>query len=292
MMAAGLLPDETHIGYAHLQVANLDRALTFYVDLLGFQLANRHNGRAFLSPDGQFPHRLLLTERPGARPKPPRTTGLYHVAIRLPDRVALARVFRRLMQHGYGLQGASDHLVSEALYLADPDGNGLELYRDRPRAEWAWDGAQVAMSSEPLDLRDLLIEAERDSSAWSGIHAGTDIGHVHLHVSDLKKAETFYADILGFTVMQRSYPGALFVAAGGYHHHIGLNVWMGRGAPPPPEDAVGLIAFAVKLPDKNAWLAAMQRVEEAGLALEERDDTVLRAFLRDFDSNGVALLGA
>lgn len=278
------LSDTTHIAYAHLRVSDLERALAFYRDLLGFQVIDQQDSTVTLSATGDVPAHLFLTALPGAIRKPPRTTGLYHVAIRLPDRRGLARVLRRLLEQRWPMQGAADHLVSEALYLPDPDNNGLELYTDRPRDQWVWNGDQVAMATEALDVENLLVQA--DNGAWKGIDPGTDIGHIHLHVSDLARAEAFYSDLLGFDVMQRGYPGALFVAAGGYHHHLGLNIWAGRGAPPPPPDAVGLIDFGITLPDETSRRALLDRVQAAGVAVDEDS-----GLFHDADGVGVALVG-
>jgi catechol 2,3-dioxygenase len=284
------LPPGTHIAYAHLRVANLERSLQFYRDLLGFHAIDREDATVRLSPTGQRPPEIILTGYPGAQPKPPRTTGLYHIAIRLPDRLALARTLHRLLESDWPLQGAADHLVSEAIYLPDPDGNGLELYTDRPRERWVWDGDQVAMATEALDVAGLLVEANR-GGPWTGIDPATDIGHVHLHVSDLARAEAFYSDLLGFDVTQRTYPGALFVAAGGYHHHLGLNTWAGHGAPPPPPDAAGLVAFGICLPDQETWQTVVNRAKEAGVPVEAQDDgDSPGALLHDSDRNAVVLL--
>ncbi len=284
------LPDAAHIGAAHLRVSDLERAIVFYRDLLGLLVIEEEGPTAALSSTGAAPAILQLTELPGARYKPPRTTGLYHVAIRVPDRPALGQVFHRLVHSEWPLEGAADHLVSEALYLADPDGNGLELYADRPRSAWAWEGDAVAMASNPLDSRGLLALAH---TPWTGLAAGTDIGHVHLHVSDLARAEEFYCGVLGFDVTQRSYPGALFVAAGGYHHHIGLNIWAGQGAPPAPPDAAGLISFTVAIPDHGAWQTAIDRARTAGAIAADSvatdEDAAVGILLRDPDGIGVVL---
>jgi catechol 2,3-dioxygenase len=279
------LPDTAHISYVHLRVGDLDRATAFYHDRLGFRVIDQHSSTVSLSASGTAPSQIILTEHPGARPRPPRTTGLYHTAIRLPDRRALARVLRQLVEYGWWLQGAADHLVSEALYLPDAENNGVELYADRPRDQWVWDGDQVEMSTEALDINGLLAQA--DAAPWNGIDPRTNIGHMHLNVSDLDRSEAFYCDLLGFDVMQRSYPGALFVSAGGYHHHIGLNIWKGHGAPPPPPDAMGLIGFGIALPDEPNRRALIEQVRSAGAAVDESNEL---AQLTDPDGIEVGLV--
>jgi catechol 2,3-dioxygenase len=286
------MPDEVHIRHVHLQVSDLDAALAFYGHLLGFQHVGRNGATATLSATGQAPYHILLTERPGARPKPARTTGLYHVAIRFPRRHALARAFRRLVEHRWPFQGFSDHRVSETLYLADPGGNGLELHVDRPQDRWSWQHGQVTMATDPLDAEVLLSKAARDPEAWNGVHPETDIGHVHLHVSDLGRAETSYHGILGLDVTQRSYPGALFLSAGGYHHHLGVNVWAGVGASPPPPKALGLLSFAFHLPDLQSRDKVLARAQAASLDVESGPEYehAESALIRDPDGNGVELL--
>lgn len=258
------LPPDTHIAYVRLVVRDMKRALAFYHDALGLRLLSGNAQQTLLAADSASSFLIELIAHADAIAQPRRSAGLYHVAIRLPNRAALARTVYRLVALGVRFQGASDHQVSEAIYLADPDGNGLELYRDRPRSEWRMDGAQVTMGSDPLDTEALLREGAHDYGTWTGIDPATDIGHVHLHVSNLAHAEAFYCDALGFDVMQRNYPGALFVAAGGYHHHLGLNTWAGEGVPPAPENAVGLRALGVRIPDVTAWSAALERLRAAG----------------------------
>ena len=291
------LPDGTHIGHVHLQVSEMERSLGFYEDLLGFKraLETAHPPRlaetVALSATGQAPFHLLLTERVQSSPKPPGTTGLYHLAIRFPNRQALARVFARLVTNRYLLQGASDHKVSEAIYLADPDDIGIELYADRPAGEWPREGDQVAMATDPLDVQALLAEASLDDEPWQGIDPRTDIGHVHLHVSDLARAEAFYHGILGLEVTQRGYPGALFLSAGGYHHHVGLNIWAGRGAPRPPLEAVGMLSFSLRIPSEAAWREVLARSEAAGLDFAARDtEQGTSTLLVDPDGNGVEVM--
>jgi len=286
------LPAATQIGHTHLQVADLERARHFYKELVGFKEISRNRETAVLSATGKFPAHILLTARADAKPKPPRTTGLYHIAIRFPNRRELARVFRRLIENGWPFQGFADHLVSEALYLADPDNNGVELYTDRPREQWRWRNGAVEMATDPLDVEALLREVEKDTAPWEGVHPGADIGHVHLHVSDLQKAEAFYHGVLGFDVTQRSYPGALFVSAGGYHHHVGLNIWAGKGAPPPPPNAVGLLSFSINLPDLGTLQILKERLRAADFSFEDRSTSVGQSTIltRDQDGNGVEIM--
>lgn len=256
------LPNDTHISHVHLRVRNLERELAFYRDLLGFTEILRHDSIVELSASGKQPAQILFTESPNAIARPPRTTGLFHVAIRFPNRAELAKTLMRLIQNEYPIQGAADHLVSKAIYLADPEGNGVELYCDRPKESWRWSDGEIAMATEPLDLEALLREA--DGKEWAGIHPQTDIGHVHLNVGSLASAEEFYSKQLGFDVTTRSYPGALFLSAGGYHHHIGLNIWAGRNAPRPPENSLGLISFGIGAP--NQWEQTL--IDPDGIAVE------------------------
>ena len=274
---------DTHIGSVHLTVSDPDRSLGFYRDTLGFHLLERKNSTVALTADGT--HVLLtLTGQPNARPKQQRTTGLYHVAILVPSRADLARTLRHLAEAGYPLEGWADHLVSEAIYLADPDGNGIEIYRDRPREQWPRRNRQIQMATDPLDTEGVLAEA--DDRPWDGLPSQTRIGHIHLQVSDLRQAEAFYHGLLGFDVVTRDYPGALFVSAGGYHHHIGLNTWAGVGAPLPPPDAVGLRDFTIALPNRVEMQRIVDRLKAAQVELTEQ---VNGLSLRDPSSNGLLL---
>lgn len=279
-----ILPADAHIGRAHLKISNLEQSLRFYSGLLGFEISGINKRYVSLTPKVGGMPLLELSEIPGAVRKPPRTSGLFHIAIRLPGRAALGSVLQRLLENQYPLQGGADHLVSEAIYLADPDGNGLELYCDRPRKSWHWRGDQVAMSTEPVDAQGLL-EAAALEAPMPGIHPETDIGHIHLQAADLGRSEAFYCGLLGFQVTQRDYPGALFVSAGGYHHHIGLNIWAGRGAPPPPANAVGLESFQVAIPDTESRQTLVERLQQAGIPLARLADGSLR--LQDPDGNPI-----
>jgi catechol 2,3-dioxygenase len=274
----------TTIGAVHLTISDLDRSIRFYESHLGFVIRRRENHTATLGAAGGTTDLLVLTQCERA-PRVRGTTGLYHFAVLVPTRRDLGRALRRLVETDTVLQGVADHGVSEALYLADPDGNGIEIYRDRPRAEWPFVSGQLRMGADPLDVDAIFAEAE--GANGKGLASGTVIGHVHLHVSRLADAERFYVGVLGFELMQRYGPSALFVSAGGYHHHIGLNTWAGVGAPPPPPGAIGLRHFVVRLPDADARAAVADRIRAAGLAFDERDDGVL---LHDPAGNAILLV--
>ncbi|MDN4523100.1 VOC family protein [Fictibacillus fluitans] len=252
---------KTFVEHVHLMVEDLNRSLSFYQDILGLSILNKSEKKIDLTLDGTTS--LLTIEQPyNAQPKQPRTAGLYHFALLVPSRKELARVLRHLLNIGYPLQGAADHLVSEALYLADPDGNGIEIYRDRDSADWQWDNGQVVMTTEPLDAEGLL--AESVDTNYEGLPKGTIMGHLHLHVADLEEAEAFYCSGLGFEVVQRLGNQALFISTGNYHHHLGLNIWSGKGAPAPASNAVGIHEFTVVYPTNEARREAVMRLEQAG----------------------------
>lgn len=239
------LPTDAHIGQVSLAVRDLDRSRTFYQDVLGLRDVGGSPAPRTARLGAGDKLLIELREQPGAIVKPRRTAGLYHIAILVPSRAALGRSLRRLVEKQWPMSGASDHLVSEALYLDDPDGLGIEIYRDRPRGEWPTRDGELVMATDPLDLDGVFDEPGADA-AWAGLDAGTVIGHVHLHVGDLEAAEALYCGRIGFEPTVRGYPGALFVAAGGYHHHLGLNTWAGIGAPPAPPNAAGLRAFSIE----------------------------------------------
>ena len=257
-----ILAPQTHIGTVSLSVADLARSLTFYTDVLGLRLQDRVPDGATLGVDDT--PLLVLSEKPGAR-HASRTTGLYHFAVLVPSRVDLARALARIAETRTPVQGFADHLVSEAIYLPDPDGHGIEIYRDRPRADWRRENGQIVMATDPLDLDDLLAEL-KDAPVGSDAYAlasGTTIGHIHLHVSQLDSARRFYAETLGFDLVA-AMPSALFASAGGYHHHLGLNTWAGVGAPPAPADSARLEWYTIDLPDEAARDAVLARVRAAG----------------------------
>jgi catechol 2,3-dioxygenase len=286
MAEKGSIDPGTRLGAVRLAVADLDRMRDFYRDAVGLRELDPADGVVRLGADGEAI--VELVAEPGALPRPRGTSGLFHMAIRVPSRADLARALQRIAEAGWRLGGASDHLVSEALYLSDPEGNGIELYRDRPPEEWPVRDGQLQMDTLPLDLDGVLSELRRED-AEAGMPPGTRMGHVHLNVGDLAAAEAFYSGGLGFGVMVRGYPGALFVSAGGYHHHIGLNTWAGEGAPPPPSGSRGLLQFEVVLPGAEQVAIEESRLRQAGFE-PEREDEGERVSVSDPSGNRVVLV--
>jgi catechol 2,3-dioxygenase len=262
---------KTHIGSVHLTVRDLASERDFYERAIGLRTLSRDGPTVRLGPEGG-PAIVDLTGDRDAPERPYGTTGLYHLAILVPERADLADSLRRVAGAGWHLTGASDHLVSEALYLRDPEGNGIEIYRDRPRAEWPRDEhGGIRMATLPLDLDGVLGEADGSRPA-AEMPAGTTIGHVHLQVAALTEAEAFYHGALGFDVTVRGYPGALFVSAGGYHHHIGLNTWESAGGSPPPRGSRGLRSFEVVLPTREKALELADQARRAGANVSVGED--------------------
>jgi catechol 2,3-dioxygenase len=276
------LPADSRIGAVHLTVRDLERSAAFYTDRLGLR-ARALDGALGLGVGDE--DLLVLVENRNARPAR-GVTGLYHFALLVPSRRELALVLRRLAATSTPLEGASDHGVSEALYLADPDQIGIEIYRDRPRAEWPREAGQLAMGTEPLDTAALLREGDGAGDPRAPLARGTTMGHVHLHVAELDEAERFYVGTMGFERMQRYGPSALFVSAGGYHHHVGLNTWQGVGAPPPPPDSTGLRHFELLLPDGDARTALAERLRRTGVAVTQREGAL---FVQDPSHNGIVI---
>ena len=267
------LPAATHIGRVKLQISDLERSIEYYTRVLGLRIIERGDGGATLGAQGSGAPIVELVERAGARFVPRRgLLGLFHFAILLPDRASLGRFLRHLADVGVPA-GMSDHLVSEAIYLQDPDNLGIEVYADRPRSSWAHVDRQLQMATEPLDATDLI--AAGGGEAWTGAPSGTVIGHVHLHVGDLERAESFYHAALGLDKVVWSYPGALFLSAGGYHHHLGTNTWA-RGAPSASEDDARLLEWELVLPGPADVQAAASSLARSGwhVAAEDEDAIV------------------
>ena len=259
----GELPADTRLGAIRLRAGDIGLLRDFY------ETSDRARGarspRTTPSPPSARRDEPLveLVSDPDAPPRPPRTTGLFHLALLVPTRADLARALRRVADSGWHLSGASDHLVSEALYLSDPEGNGIELYRDRPREEWPHAGGEIEMATLPLDLEGLLVRARGRDADAPAMPAGRCSATSICRSPTWRRRRRFWVDGLGFDVIVRGYPGALFVSAGGYHHHVGLNTWAGVGAPPPPEGARGLDRFEIVLPDEASMSAARERLATA-----------------------------
>lgn len=255
-----------YVGEVNIKVKNLEYSLAFYQNIIGLKILEKSERRAVLTTDGKTA--LISLEQPvDVTAKPQHTSGLYHFAILLPSRADLSVFLRHLLQTGYPL-GAADHYVSEALYLNDPDGNGIEVYRDRPSSEWTWKGNLVEMATEQLDAEGILAESNAE---WTGLPAGTIMGHLHLHVGDLKKAEEFYTKGLGFEVVSY-YPQAAFLSTGGYHHHIAINTWQGVGAPTPPKNSVGLNWSTLVFPNYEARAEVIDRLGKMGVNVSAEGD--------------------
>jgi catechol 2,3-dioxygenase len=257
------------MGAVRLRVADLGAMRGFYERAIGLEPLEDHGERVGLGAGGSVLVELLSA--PGAPPRPRRTTGLFHLALLVPDRGRLGAALRRISEAGWGLTGASDHLVSEALYTQDPEGNGIEIYRDRPREEWRTrDDGELAMDSLPLDLPSVAAEGE----GAGPMDAATVMGHVHLNVADIPASEAFYSGLLGFDVTVRTYPGALFASVGGYHHHLGLNTWAGEGAPAAEPGSRGLESFDVVVPSGDEIDAIAGRLEAAGEPFERANGSL------------------
>ncbi len=261
-MSPSHLPEETRLSRVHLRTADLRRALGFYEGVLGLKVLENRTTEVSLGAAENGPPLIILTEDRNAASRPLRTIGLYHLALRYPTRRDLAHAFQRLLNANHPIEGASDHDVSEAIYLSDPDNNGVELYADRSRATWQWHNGQVGMSTKPLDMASLLATIKPETTP-AHVPAGTDLGHIHLHVRNLAAAEHFFRNFLGFDVTQRNYPGALFFSAGGYHHHLAANTWAGHAA--PPANSVGLISYRLEVPSAEALADLRARARESGV---------------------------
>ena len=276
-----MLPSQLSLGPLALRVHNIERMYAFYTQALQFTLLSQStaDGSCILGTATQ--PLLHLIPDPSAQPAP-RAAGLYHVAYLYPTRAALASAIRHYASIGLRIQGASDHGVSEAFYLADPEGNGIEMYVDRPRDAWprSSDGT-LAMVTDPIDIDGIMACPEEV--------APPVIGHMHLHVGDLARAQAFYHTVIGFDVIQLYGGQAEFVSAAGYHHHLGYNVWRGRNIPPAPANATGLMWWTVNLHDATAYTAIKTRLTAANVAYDEHDDAL---WVRDGDGIQMRIVAA
>ncbi len=281
-----MISDNTHIQSVDLKVKDLEKGLHFYSDLLGLIPVKISGREAELYSSTNKPYLIKLYEDKNALFPSSKNTGLFHTALCLPSRKELARVFLRLFENKYKFGGFSDHLVSESIYLSDPDENGIELYADRPEEEWKFENGQFVMDTLPLDL-SVITKELGNNEVWTGIHPDTSIGHIHLKVSNLTFADMFYNMILGFSVTNSSYSGALFLAAGGYHHHIGANVWSTRNGTPPPGNSIGLISYTINVSEEKYLAETEKKLEAEGLIIEKNDKNSL--LVKDFDNIKIRL---
>jgi len=266
------------IDSVNLKVTDIDKSLQFYTSFLGFKIAQRESSSILLSPDGKLPYLVALTETK-TKSQNKKNAGLYHFAILLPQRNDLANFFSHLIQHKneVKIDGFSDHLVSEAIYIRDPDNIGIEVYRDRPKSQWKWNNNIVRMTLDPLDIEGLQKDF---TQPWNAFPTKTTIGHVHLHVSSLEKAKKFYSDILGFKNTS-SMQGALFFAAGDYHHHIATNIWLGDSILPADSDLPGLDYFTIKLSSVDKLDDLMARLTDSKNLFSKLNDRLFAIFDQD-----------
>jgi catechol 2,3-dioxygenase len=284
--AASPIAADTSLGAVSLTVSDLARSRAFYETALGLSVRELEDGDLVFGVPGAI-DLVRLHGDASAPALDRRATGLFHLAILYPSRLDLAHALARLAEARWSLDGVSDHLVSEALYLSDPDGNGIELYRDRPREQWSYADGQLEMATLPLDLRNLADELAAADGPQPSAPAGTVMGHVHLQVASIPEAEAFYHGVLGFDVTVRGYPGALFVSAGGYHHHLGLNTWHSAGSGPAPAGSVGLRSYEVVLPGRSELERVLARVRDARLTVDAHGEGA--AAVRDPSGNLVVL---
>lgn len=267
-----------------LKVRDLNKSLNFYQEILGFEVLEKAANKVLLTADGSTPI-ITLTSSDKIIKKLPKRTGLYHFAILLPERFQLGLFLKNLRENNYDITGGADHGVSEAIYIKDPDDNGIEVYSDLDNSEWNRKNGQIEMITDPLDYEDILDET--GDRVWDGIPKKTKIGHIHLHVDNLEKAEEFYVQGLGFDVIQKMGKSALFLSTGGYHHHIGLNTWNGVGADSQPENAAGMGYFVIKFPDQRTISETLDNLKKMGYKVIEKENDI---FIEDPAGNSIKLV--
>lgn len=257
-----------YVSHVNIKVKDIERSLRFYKEVLGFQILKRVGKKVTLTADGKTG--FLTIEQPeNVTPKPRRATGLYHFALLFSKRSDLANMIFQLVKHNIEI-GAGDHKVSEAIYIADPDGNEIEIAYDNDPSDWNWENGEVELTVDPLNFEEILAEGNQQKP-WEGLPTDTILGHIHLYVADLEQAEKFYIDGLGYDVVGRYGEQALFISTGKYHHHIALNTWMGVGAPAPSENAVGLKAFTVILENEVKRNEVVKQLENIGASVTEEN---------------------
>lgn len=267
------LPDDTELGVNELRVREFAEVEAFYRDAVGLTVFEESEGEVLLGLDEEAIIRLVQSDEPLPSPQ---DAGLYHTAILFPDEASLAETLLRTAQAAPELyQGSADHIVSEAFYFADPEGNGVELYVDRSRSEWKWQDGIVEMGSEPLDPNTFIEEHLPQAGSAAGTPLSATVGHVHLKVGDLERARAFYAEMIGFDVVSEA-EGALFYSAGGYHHHLATNIWQSAGAGKRTTE-VGLGSVTIALPDDASVAAVAARLDRAGVRYDDVDRGIVAA---------------
>lgn len=275
---------DTHIGNVTLKVRDLQKLIQFYTETIGLKILTRSDSAAQLSADGTKPL-LTLESNPKLEQRPVRSAGLYHLALLVPTRKDLANVLQHFIQSETRLAGASNHKFSEAIYLQDPENNGIEVYRDVDRKDWVRDEkGKLPAVSEPLDVQGLLDEAE--NKKWNGLPEKTVMGHVHLNVTNIPEAEEFYMNVLGFEEQTRMAHHALFISAGGYHHHIALNIWNGPNAIPSPIDATGLLHYEIVVPSAEVLDDLINSLEQHNISFIAEPNSI---FVKDPAGNGIVI---
>lgn len=274
-----------YVDKVQFKVTDLQKSIQFYQELLGFKILEQNKKQVKLTADGMT-NILTLIEPADAVPKPSRTTGLYHFALLLPKRVDLALFVTHLDNHNVRF-GAADHLVSEAIYFEDPDGNGIEVYADTDPSTWSWQAGLVAMDTIPLDFDDLMFDIDLENQSWKGMPDQTIIGHIHLHVSDLKAAQEFYTKGLGFNIVSRLGDSALFLSTADYHHHIAVNIWNGPNAPRPPKNSAGLDYYRVVVPKQEMLEKILTNLAAIGTKINNKDSAIT---VEDPAGNSVQLI--
>jgi len=278
-------PPAVYAAQLQLNTTDLKRSVEFYTDVVGFRVLWQDENNAELTADGKGAI-LSLFQPTHVIPKPGKTTGLYHFALRLPQRSDLANFAVHLVQDRIRF-GAADHLVSEAIYFEDPDGNGIEVYVDTDPAAWKWDSQSVSMDTLPLDFDDLLRSKGSVDQPWTGLPEDTILGHIHLHVSSLREAERFYTAGLGFEVVMRFRDSALFLSTAKYHHHIAVNIWNGPNAPRPPKNSAGLDYYRVVVPKQEMLEKILTNLAAIGTKINNKDSAIT---VEDPAGNSVQLI--
>lgn len=267
-----------------LKIEDINKSKEFYQEIMGFKILKDNGKEVILTTDSNTPI-ITLVQPNDVIPKLPRRTGLYHFAILLPDRIQLGLFLKHISAKGYPIIGGSNHGVSEAIYLEDPDNNGIEVYADTNVKTWKWEQDRINMTTLPLDYKGLI--ADTKDLKWQGIPEDTIMGHIHLHVADLNEAKRFYVDGLGFDLVMDMANSALFISSGGYHHHLGLNIWNGRGSRPLPENSVGMKYYNIRFPREEIRQDKINRLRELNYEVFEEEGEI---FTKDPSDNLIKLV--